>query len=148
MITARDLTKVFGNITALAGVSFVIEPGEFVFLTGPSGSGKTTLFRLILRDYQPTSGTLTVNGEDLRKLSSNKVPLYRRTIGPVFQDFKLMPDRNIWENVALPLLVRGVNQIDISAAVKVALEMVGLASRIDAFPAQLSGGEIQRIAIA
>lgn len=148
MVTARNLTKKFGSITALEDINLAIEPGEFVFLTGPSGSGKTTLLRLILRDLKPDSGSLNVNGEDVAKLNSHKLPHYRRTIGPIFQDYKLLADLSVAENVSLPLQVRHVKPADVTAAVKIALEMVGLTDKIHVFPGQLSGGELQRIAIA
>ena len=148
MITARGLTKKFGNITALSDLNLTVGPGEFVFLTGPSGSGKTTLLRLILRDLKPDSGTLLVDSVELNKLPFPKLPHFRRNIGAVFQDFKLLEDRDVWENVALPLQVRGLKFPQVDQAVKVALELVKLADRSHLFPAQLSGGELQRIALA
>lgn len=148
MIKTVNLSKKFGNITALSGLTLTVEPGEFVFLTGPSGSGKTTLLRLIMREYSPDSGELLVNGEDLKKLKKSKLPHYRRTIGPIFQDFKLLMDRNVFENVSLPLDVRHAKPSEVKSAVKMALEMVGLADREHLFPSQLSGGEIQRVAVA
>jgi len=148
MVTARSLTKKFGKIVALQEVDFTVEPGEFVFLTGASGSGKTTVFRLILRDLKPTSGELIVDGHKISQLLSRDLAHYRRHLGPVFQDFKLLPERSVWENVALPLEVRQVKPDDIFASVKIALEMVGLTNRSHLFPSQLSGGELQRVAIA
>ena len=148
MIKSVNLSKKFGNITALSGLNLTVDPGEFVFLTGPSGSGKTTLLRLIMREYHPDSGELIVNGEDLKKLKKGKIPMYRRTIGPIFQDFKLLMDRSVFENIALPLDVRHVKSQEIKSAVKLALEMVGLSDRENLFPSQLSGGEIQRVAVA
>jgi|SRR3989344_585925 len=148
MISAHNLTKRFGDITALDSVNFTIAPGEFVFLTGASGSGKTTLLRLILRELKPDSGTLQVEGTDLVQLSLSKLPQYRQGLGPVFQDFKLLPDKNVWENVALPLQVRSIKPTDIASAVKLALDLVDLQNRTQLFPGQLSGGELQRVAIA
>lgn len=148
MISAQNLTKTFGSILALGDVNLTVSPGEFVFLTGPSGSGKTTLLRLILRELKSDKGTLIVDGQDITKLLSSKLPHYRRTLGVVFQDFKLLLDRNVSENVALPLQVAGFKSTDIPSAVKLALEMVELGPRADLFPAQLSGGELQRVAIA
>jgi cell division transport system ATP-binding protein len=148
MITARGVTKKFGDIIALTEVNFSIEPGEFVFLTGSSGSGKTTLLRMIMREIKPDSGELEVEGVNLVKLPSSKLPTYRRSVGPVFQDFKLLMDRSVSENVALPLEVRSVKISDIKTAVDLALDLVGLSSRADLFPSQLSGGELQRVAIA
>lgn len=148
MVTALSVTKKFGDIIAVENITLTIEPGEFVFLTGPSGSGKTTLIRLFLRDLKPDSGDLTVNDTDLVKMPSKKLPQFRREIGTVFQDFKLLFDRNVRENVALPLEVRDIKRQDINAAVDIALEMVGLKKRENLFPSQLSGGELQRVAIA
>lgn len=148
MISARAVSKKFGNILALDDVSFEIEAGEFVFLTGPSGSGKTTLLKLILRESKADKGVLAVDGHDLAKLPTSKLPLYRRALGVVFQDFKLLPDRDVAENVVLPLQVRSAKDSEINRAVKESLEVVGLAGRANLFPAQLSGGELQRAAIA
>ncbi len=148
MIKSINLSKNFGDILALSEFSLSVDPGEFVFLTGPSGSGKTTFLRLVMREYQPDSGQLLVNGEDLKKLRKNRLPQYRRTLGPIFQDFKLLNDRNVFENVSLPLDVRHTKPQDIHSAVKLALEMVDLSKREFLFPSQLSGGELQRVAIA
>ena len=148
MITAQRLTKKFGDISAVIDLTLTVVPGEFVFLTGPSGSGKTTFLRLITRDLRPDSGSLVVNNHDLAKLKNKDLPVLRREIGTVFQDFKLLADRNIWENVALPLEVRHLPKDQVDKAVKIALELVGLTSRTSLFPAQLSGGELQRAGLA
>lgn len=148
MISAHNLTKKFGAIVALDKLDFKIESGEFVFLTGPSGSGKSTLLKMLLREMKADGGELKVNDVDLSKLPSNKLPEYRRLIGVVFQDFKLLPDRSVQENVALPLEVRNIKTRDMDLAVKKAMELVGLTPRSDLFPSQLSGGELQRVAIA
>ena len=148
MITAQRLTKKFGDISAVIDLTLTVAPGEFVFLTGPSGSGKTTFLRLITRDLRPDSGSLVVNNHDLAKLKNKDLPVLRREIGTVFQDFKLLADRNIWENVALPLEVRHLPKDQVDKAVKIALELVGLTSRTSLFPAQLSGGELQRAGLA
>lgn len=148
MISARGVTKKFGDITALADVNFEIGGGEFVFLTGPSGSGKTTVLKLILRELKADRGVLAVDGHDLAKLPASKLPGYRRALGAVFQDFRLLPDRSVAENVALPLQVRLAKEGDIVKAVKQALEVVGLTGRANLFPAQLSGGELQRAVLA
>ncbi len=148
MISYRGVSKKFGTIVALDDVSFEVDRGEFVFLTGPSGSGKTTVLKLVLRELRPDKGVLAVDGHDLAKISTSQLPIYRRALGVVFQDFKLLPERNVAENVALPLQVRGASQADIAKAVKQALEIVGLGERAGLFPAQLSGGELQRAAIA
>lgn len=148
MISARGVSKKFGNITALADVSFEVGVGEFVFLTGPSGSGKTTVLKLILRELKPDKGVMSVDGHDLAKIPAGNLPKYRRAVGIVFQDYRLLADRSVAENVALPLQVRGTTPNDIATAVKQALEVVGLGERARLFPAQLSGGELQRAAIA
>ncbi len=148
MVSANNLTKKFGNMAAVDGVSFTIDPGEFVFFTGQSGSGKTTILRLITRDLRADSGELVVDGLNLSKISKSKLPLYRREIGIIFQDFKVLHDRSVAENIALPLEVRGVKPKEIVSAVNIALEMVGLEGRGGLFPSQLSGGEVQRVAIA
>lgn len=148
MIKTSKLTKKFGSALALDGVDLSIEPGEFVFITGASGSGKTTLFRLILRDLVADSGSLTVGGVDLAKLPSKKIPKFRQTVGTIFQDFKLLGDRSVFENISLPLLVRGQKDSEIEKEVRLALETVGLEGRSSFFPSQLSGGEVQRVAVA
>lgn len=148
MVSAQNVTKKFGKLSALEEVNFSIEAGEFVFLTGPSGSGKTTILRLLIKDLIPTSGKIIVNDKDYSQLKSRDLPLIRREIGTVFQDYKLLSDLNVKENVALPLAVRGIKDTDITKAVKIALEMVGLGSKSDLFPAQLSGGELQRVGLA
>ncbi len=148
MISAHGLSKRFGDILALDEIDFEVGEGEFVFLTGPSGSGKTTILRLILRELKPDKGTISVDGHDLAKIAIGNLPKYRRAVGMVFQDFKLLADRNVAENVALPLQVRGSSTNDISNAVKQALEMVDLKNKSQLFPAQLSGGELQRAAMA
>ncbi len=148
MISARGVTKKFGDITALVDVNFEIAAGEFVFLTGPSGSGKTTVLKLILRELKADKGILTVDGHDLAKLHSAKLPVYRRALGVVFQDFRLLADRSVAENVALPLQVRLAKENEIVKAVRQSLEVVGLSARANLFPAQLSGGELQRAVLA
>lgn len=148
MISAHGLTKRFGDILALDDINFEVGEGEFVFLTGPSGSGKTTILRLILRELKPDKGTISVDGHDLAKIAIGNLPKYRRAVGMVFQDFKLLADRNVAENVALPLQVRKSAPGDIATAVKQALEVVGLSNKAQLFPAQLSGGELQRAAMA
>ncbi len=148
MVTAREITKKFGSQLALDRISFSVEAGEFVFLTGPSGSGKTTLIRLLTRELKPDSGSLQVIDRDLVKLPVRDLPLFRRQVGTVYQDFKLLADRNVTENVALPLQVRGIKPSDVAKAVAIALDMVGLVSKGKLFPGQLSGGELQRVGLA
>jgi cell division transport system ATP-binding protein len=148
MITASNLTKRFGDVLALDEVNFTVDPGEFVFLTGPSGSGKTTLLKLILREVTSDKGEIKVNNIDLKKIPLRRLPDYRRNIGIVFQDFRLLTDRNVEENVSLPLEVRGVKPVEALASAKKALDVVGLSKRGKFFPSQLSGGELQRVALA
>lgn len=148
MIKFEKVTKKFGDLVALDNVSFKIEPGEFVFFTGSSGSGKTTIIRLILKDYLPTSGVIEVGGVDLQQISKRKLPEYRRKIGVVFQDFKLLLDQTVAENVALALKIFGANEKEVEAKVTEILSSVGLKERMDFFPAQLAGGELQRACLA
>ena len=148
MISAQGLTKRFGSVLAIDNASFTVVSGEFVFLIGKSGSGKTTLIRLLLRDLAIDSGTLIIDETDVTKIPNHKLAMYRRDIGVVFQDFKLLTDRNVRENVALPLQLRNIRPADADIAVKAALETVGLSDKLELFPAQLSGGETQRVAIA
>lgn len=133
---------------ALEEVSVEIDRGEFVFLVGPSGSGKTTFLRLCLKEDQPTSGTVWVAGKNVGKLSSRKVPKLRRQIGTVFQDFRLLPNKTVAQNVAFALEVIGKPRTHIRKVVPEVLEMVGLEGKEKRFPHELSGGEQQRVAIA
>lgn len=148
MIKFDNVTKKFGQTTALSKINFEIKPGEFVFVIGPSGAGKTTLIKLILKEYLPTEGTIKVNGINLSQIRKNKIPEYRRKIGVVFQDFKLITDQTVFENVALALKVLKEKEEDIFKKVKNILDLVGLKERADFFPAQLAGGELQRVCLA
>jgi cell division transport system ATP-binding protein len=149
MIRLQDVTKVYdGGTVAVNGVSLEIGKGEFVFLVGPSGSGKSTLIRLMLRQEPPTSGGIWVAGKDIIKLPSWKVPLLRRSLGTVFQDFKLLPTKTVYENVAFALEVIGRPRHVIRNQVPQVLKLVGLATKADRLPTQLSGGEQQRVSIA
>jgi len=133
---------------ALENVSFSIEPGSMVFVTGHSGAGKSTLLKLIPRLDRPTSGRIMVGGLDISKLSKHRIPLLRRQIGVVFQEHNLLPDRRVFDNVALPLQVSAYPHQDIARRVRAALDKVGLLHRERAYPAELSGGEQQRVNIA
>ena len=149
MIQFESVTKKYPNSPiAIEDINLKIEDGEFVFLVGPSGAGKTSLLRLFTREIWPTSGRILFNGEDILKIPSSKVPYLRRKIGTVFQDFKLLLTRTIFENVAVPLEVVSKSEKEIEETVSSVLEKVGLLEKADRFPAQLSGGEIQRTAIA
>lgn len=137
-----------GPVHALRDVDLEIEKGEFVFLTGPSGAGKTSLFRLICGYAKPTSGNILVAGTDLNKVNSDEIARYRRKIGVVFQDFKLIKTISVYENVALPLKIKGEKDQNIKRKVFQTLENVGLENKWDELPDSLSGGEQQRTAIA
>jgi cell division transport system ATP-binding protein len=149
MIVFEDVTKVYDpHIVALRNVSLTIEKGEFVFLVGPSGSGKSTMVRLLLKELDPTSGRIIIGGRELARLKRSKVPMLRRNIGCVFQDFKLLSDRTAFENVAYALLVQGESRKSIRAKVPEVLGLVGLAGKMSQLPGELSGGEQQRVSIA
>ena len=136
------------NRPALENISLQIYPGEFVFLVGHSGSGKSTLVRLIIRELRPSSGTITIANEDLGSMRNWRVPYLRRNIGCVFQDFKLLPNKTVYENVAFALEVIGKNRNVIRTQVPEVLRLVGLQDKRDRLPDQLSGGEAQRVSIA
>ncbi len=133
---------------AMRNASLLIDKGEFVFLVGPSGSGKSTFLRLLLREIKPSQGTIQVDEYDLSTLKNSMLPKYRRKLGVVFQDFKLLGDRNVYENVALAQHVIGASAREIKKEVPAVLNMVGLSAKYKNFPSQLSGGEKQRVAIA
>ncbi len=148
MIIFKDVTKEFGSIVALKSIDLLIDKGEFVFLTGPSGSGKTSLLRLLLREINPDKGQIEVNGVDITKLKKNKVPAYRQKIGVVFQDFKLINELTIYENIAVPLRVVGMKRNEIHTKVHAIAKLVGLEHRLGIFPSQMAGGELQRACLA
>ena len=149
MIRTVNVSKIYrGGIPALHDISIDILKGEFVFLVGPSGSGKSTLIRLMLREELPTTGEIFVAGKNIIQLASWKVPMLRRNIGCVFQDFKLLPNKTVFENVGFALEVIGRPRDFIARAVPEVLDLVGLGDKIDRMPDQLSGGEQQRVSIA
>ena len=149
MIVFEGVTKEYDlGVKALQDVSFVIEKGEFVFVVGASGSGKSTMVRLLLKELEPTAGRIIVGGRDLARLKRSKVPLLRRNVGCVFQDFKLLPNRTAVENVAYALKVQGEGKGSIRRKVPEVLNLVGLAQRMNSYPDELSGGEQQRVSIA
>src|SRR5215467_2058300 len=149
MIVFDSVRKIYEpNVAALTDVSFVIDKGEFVFVVGASGSGKSTVIRLVLKEIEPTTGKIVVGGRDLTRLKRKKVPLLRRNIGCVFQDFKLLPNRTAAENVAYALKVQGEGSNAIRRKVPEVLNLVGLAHKMTSYPDELSGGEQQRVSIA
>ncbi|MCR5487872.1 MAG: cell division ATP-binding protein FtsE [Lachnospiraceae bacterium] len=149
MIILEDVSKTYSTGSpALNGVSLHVEPGEFVFIVGDSGSGKSTLIKLLLRELTPTSGRIVVNQTDVGKLKHRKVAKYRRNIGVVFQDFRLLKDRNVYENVAFAQRVISVPTRQIRKSVPAVLSLVGLAEKYKSRPRELSGGEQQRVAVA
>jgi cell division transport system ATP-binding protein len=149
MIQLEDVSKVYdGGTVAVRDVSLEIPKGEFVFLVGPSGSGKSTLIRLMLRQELPTGGDIWVAGKHITKMPSWKVPLLRRSVGTVFQDFKLLPSKTVFENVAFALEVIGRPKHVVQSQVPQVLRLVGLSAKADRLPRQLSGGEQQRVSIA
>lgn len=149
MITFDSVTKKYPTQTAgLNNVSFQIDDNEFVFLTGPSGAGKTTILKLILRAIAPSSGSVIINDEDITDKKFNKIPELRRTIGVVFQDFKILTEKNIFENIAVSLKIQNVSSRTIKDEVSKVLALVSLEDKKMMFPVQLSAGELQRVAIA
>ena len=149
MIKLEHVSKSYSaGIPALNDVSLNIEEGEFVFVVGDSGSGKSTLIKLLLKELEPTEGTITINGRKLNKIRRRQIPKFRRNIGVVFQDSRLLKDRNIYDNVAFAQKVIGESNRSIKKNVPKLLSMVGLAAKYRSYPRQLSGGEQQRVAIA
>lgn len=149
MIQFDSVTKKYpGSQVVLADISLKIADGEFVFVVGPSGAGKSTMLRLITREITPTSGKVLLHGQDLAKVPTDKLPYLRRDIGTIFQDFKLLLNRTVFENVAIPLEVKGTSDSQIEKEVSGALERVGILDKANSFPLQLSGGEVQRTSIA
>jgi cell division transport system ATP-binding protein len=149
IVELRDVTKVYpGGHMALERVSLAVDRGEFVFLVGPTGCGKSTLIKLLIRELDPTEGTVAIAGRDIGGLPDGKIPYLRRNVGTVFQDFKLLPNRNVYDNVAYALQVIGAQRAEIREKVPETLRLVGLSTKIHNYPDQLSGGEQQRVSIA
>ncbi|MGE5590877.1 MAG: cell division ATP-binding protein FtsE [Bacillota bacterium] len=149
MIQFRGVSKVYpNNVAALRNVNIAIDKGEFVFVVGPSGAGKSTLVKCIYREELPTRGTIVVNGRDVTTLKPAAVPYLRRDLGVVYQDFKLLPNRTAYENVAFALECTEASRREIAKRVPAVLELVGMKDRAKALPIQLSGGEQQRVALA
>ncbi len=150
MIEFKNVSKTYEDtgVQALNDVSFFIDKGEFVFLVGPSGAGKSTLTKLLIKEETPNCGEITINGFDLNSLPKNKTPYLRRSIGMVFQDFRLLPNKTVYENVAFAMQVIGASRSEIRRNVPNVLSLVGLAHKARMKPSQLSGGEQQRVSLA
>ena len=149
MIEFRGVSKVYdNNVKALNDINVVIERGEFVFLVGPSGAGKSTFIKMLLKEVEPSGRSIVVNGTKLEKLKRNEIPYYRRKIGMVFQDFRLIQTLNVYENVAFAMRVVGASAKEIRKRVPMVLALVGLSHKYKMFPNELSGGEQQRVSIA
>ena len=149
MIKLEHVSKSYSaGIPALNDVNLEIEDGEFVFIVGDSGSGKSTMIKLLLKELEPSAGTITINGKNLGRIRRRQIPKFRRNIGVVFQDFRLLKDRNVYENIAFAQKVIGESTRNIKKKVPSFLSMVGLAAKYRSYPKELSGGEQQRVAIA
>ena len=149
MIEFNNVSKIYNNnVKALSDVSVKINSGDFVFLVGPSGSGKSTFIKMLLKEIEPTMGNITVADRSLSEIKRNQVPYYRRKIGMVFQDFRLIPTLNVYENVAFAMRVVEASQKEIRKRVPMVLSLVGLSHKYKMFPNELSGGEQQRVSLA
>ena len=149
MIEFRNVSKVYNkNVKALTNVNINIDKGEFVFLVGPSGAGKSTFIKMLLKEVEPSTGNIVMGNEDLSKIKRRQIPYHRRKIGMVFQDFRLIPTLNVYENVAFAMRVVGASPKEIRKRVPMVLSLVGLSKKYKMFPTELSGGEQQRVSIA
>ena len=149
MLEFIEVNKVYKNeVCALKDLSFKVEDGEFVFLIGASGAGKTSIIKMLLREIKPTSGEIIVDNVNIVKLRNRKIPQLRKTMGVVFQDFRLLEGKTVFDNIKYPLQILGVSKRVINKRVTEILELVGLSDRAGSFPNQLSGGEQQRVCIA
>ncbi|WP_426350118.1 cell division ATP-binding protein FtsE [Alloiococcus sp. CFN-8] len=149
MIEFKNVSKIYNNnVHALKNVNVKIERGEFVFLVGPSGAGKSTFIKMLLKEVDPTTGSIMNNGTDLSTLKRSQIPYYRRKVGMVFQDFRLIPNLSVYENVAFAMRVVGASAREIRKRVPTVLSLVGLSDKYKVFPHELSGGEQQRISLA
>ena len=149
MLEMIDVSKIYpGGSVALQDINVRIDQGEFVFIVGPSGAGKSTFFKMLFREVLPSSGKVIVNGHDLVKMTDKEIPYFRRQLGIVFQDYRLLPDRTVYDNVAFAMQVIETPYRKIKRRVNDVLDLVGLRKRAHAYPTELSGGEQQRIAIA
>ncbi|HHW68479.1 MAG: cell division transport system ATP-binding protein [Epulopiscium sp.] len=149
MIELHNITKIYpNNVTALKNISLSIEKGEFVFIIGSSGSGKSTLLKLLLKEIEPTEGEIIINDKNITHLKKKEIPFLRRKLGVVFQDFRLLPNKTVYENVAFAMQIVEATPKEIRRNVPMVLSMVGLAKKARCYPSQLSGGEQQRTALA
>lgn len=149
MIKFINVSKRYNkDVIALSNISFEIENGEFVFIVGASGAGKSTLIKLLLKEEEPTSGSIVINKKDITKLKKREIPYLRRSMGVVFQDFRLLPNKTVFENVAFAMEIVGSHPKDIRRRVPMVLSLVGLSDKADKYPRQLSGGEQQRVSLA
>ena len=148
MLKVSGLTKSFGKVVILNDLSFEVKEGEFVFITGPSGSGKTTLMRLILRELLPNKGGIFLDDVDVTKIPKKQVPNLRQHIGTVFQDYKILPERTVRENIDVAMAVVGIPSDEWDGRSRQVLKLTGIEDKIDMFPSQLAGGELQRVAMA
>ena len=149
MIRLKDVVKTYDNGTeALRGISFTIEDGEFVFLVGPSGSGKSTIIKLLTGEILPTEGRVMINGFSMSRISDKQIPYMRRTIGVIFQDFRLIGTKTVYDNLSLAMRAVGASPREIKNRIPYVLDLVGLAGKGQRYPDELSGGEQQRVAIA
>lgn len=149
MIEFRNVSKVYNkNVKALTNININIDKGEFVFLVGPSGAGKSTFIKMLLKEVEPSTGNIVIGNEDLSKIKRRQIPYHRRKIGMVFQDFRLIPTLNVYENVAFAMRVVGASPKEIRKRVPMVLSLVGLSNKYKMFPTELSGGEQQRVSIA
>jgi len=149
LISFKNVSKIYNNnVAALSNINMEIDKGEFVFLVGPSGAGKSTLIKILLKEVEPTAGSIEINDFDLVTMKRREVPFYRRKIGVVFQDFRLIPTLNVYENVAFAMRVIEAPKKIIRKRVPMVLSLTGLSSKFKAFPNELSGGEQQRVSLA
>ncbi len=149
MVNIKNLSKIYKpKIKALSDIDVDIEPGEFVSIVGQSGAGKSTLIKMIIAEEKPTTGTISIGGWDITKIKRSEIPFLRKQIGVIFQDFKLLPKKTVYENVAFALEVCGVKENEVSVTVPKILRMVNIHDKADRYPKQLSGGEQQRVVIA
>lgn len=148
MIEFKNVTKSYNNTLALSNINVSIERGEFVFFVGPSGAGKSTFIKLLLKEIEPTNGNIIVNNTDITTLKRKEIPYYRRKIGIVFQDFRLIPTLNVYENIAFAMRAVESPNKDIKKRVQMMMGLVGLSSKYRAMPGEISGGEQQRVALA